>query len=215
MSLEAVRKEAADGLGELTERNARIEIRVDSAKDVFVPKVARLVKGIQESVRPLPSIIHKSLSSDLKFFLDDFEAINIADTSKLMNLGGITIKNSSMIAGAGNIAVFFGLDVDNGKLMMYVEVNKRLDYPANLPVQDMNIFSICRIVKERAIPVMSLKNSKTAEEYAYTMVVPYKREVHVLESRFYWPLVSGDMFFDYINNAWEFVKDPLFELCRS
>lgn len=214
MSLEAIRKEASANLGERAESNIRLEIRVDFAKDRLVPKVGRFVKELQESVKPIPTIIHKALSSDLSWFLKDFESVGV-EPSKIMNLGGITIKNSSIVDKAADVAVLFGLEPECQKVHMYVEIGRAIAYPANLPESDRNIFDICKIISENKLPSLQLKNGEVSESDTYEYVRPNGKEVHVLENIFNWPLVSGDNFFEYINKAWSYIENPLFELCRS
>jgi len=206
MGVETFRKTAAKKAGEMVERNTRLEIRVDFAKERLLPPVARFMRELSEVVKPIPSTIIRGLNTDMSHALEGamLKSGKEINHSQIMSLGGINIK-CDPTSNNSYISLLVGFRPNEEIISIFACLKPKIDYPQDL-------WDACSIVVSKEIPKLKLKDGTTAPQGTFKAVRADKKEVNVLEAKAAWPLICGDEFYSYLSAAWALVADTSFDL---
>ena len=206
MGVETFRRTAAKKAGEMVERNTRLEIRVDFAKERLLPPVARFMRELSEVVKPIPSTIIRGLNTDMSHALEGamLKSGKEINHSQIMNLGGINIK-CDPTSNNSYINLLVGFKPNEEVISIFACLKPKIDYPQDL-------WDACSIVVSKEIPKLKLKDGTTAPQGTFKAVRSDKREVNVLEAKAAWPLICGDEFYVYLSAAWALIADTSFDL---
>lgn len=206
MGVETFRKTAAKKAGEMVERNTRLEIRVDFAKERLIPPVARFMKELSEVVKPIPSTIVRGLNPDMYSILDGavLKSGGELNVSGVMNLGGINIKCSPM-SNSSYLNLLVGFRPNEEIISIFACLRPKIDYPQDL-------WDACSIVVSKEIPRLKLKDGTTAPQGTFKAIKSDKREINVLEAKAPWPMICSEEFYSYLSAAWALVADTSFDL---
>lgn len=206
MGVETFRRTAAKKAGEMVERNTRLEIRVDFAKERLLPPVAKFMRELSEVVKPIPSTIVRGLNTDMSHALEGamLKSGKEINHSHIMNLGGINIK-CDPTSNNSYINLLVGFKPNEEIISIFACLKPKIDYPQDL-------WDACSIVVSKEIPKLKLKDGTTAPQGTFKAVRSDKREVNVLEAKAAWPLICGDEFYVYLSAAWALIADTSFDL---
>lgn len=205
MGVETFRRTAAKKAGEMVERNTRLEIRVDFAKERLLPPVARFMRELSEVIKPIPSTIVRGMN-DMSHALEGamLKSGKEINHSQIMNLGGINIK-CDPTSNNSYINLLVGFKPNEEVISIFACLKPKIDYPQDL-------WDACSIVVSKEIPKLKLKDGTTAPQGTFKAVRSDKREVNVLEAKAAWPLICGDEFYVYLSAAWALIADTSFDL---
>lgn len=209
-ALEGVRERLAEKAGLMTEKNALIEVRVNFAKEVLFPKVARFTKELSEIIKPIPSTITKGLSADLAWLLEGNTSNGpVEHYSSVLNLGGINLKFDEKNPTNTSIGIHFGYRPEESCICMYVATAEGLQYDGF-----HNVFDLARLTYQKEAPFPKIRLSDKAEMggTAYKLRNNDK-EISVLRTNIVWPLMTGDAFYNYISDCLIYIQDTVLEIC--
>lgn len=210
-ALESIRERLAEKAGLMTEKNAIMEVRVNFAKEVLFPKVARFTKELSEIVKPIPSTISKGLSADLAWLLEGNTSNGpVEHYSSVLNLGGINLKFDDKNPTNTSLGIHFGYRPEESCICMYVATAEGLEYH---DIHDL--FNLARSTYQRETPFPKIKLLDKAEMGGTSYKLKNKNmEISVLRTNIVWPIVTGDAFYNYITDCLVYIQDIALEICN-
>ena len=198
MSLQTEIETAVSLGGEQAEANALMEIRVNFARDMLIPKMARFVKETHQRVHPVPCLIHKAISYDLAEQCGD-------EFNNVVNLGGITVKLLPS-SRETSVSVFTAYDPKASVLKYIVAFHPLMRLKSDL-------FNAVVQADGKTMPHLKVEEiGGPAECYIERKFGASGLEVNICNTKFQWPCLRGHNFYDYLNNMWSFAADLTFEL---
>jgi len=198
MSLNTEIETAVSLSGEQAEANALMEIRVNFARDILIPKMVRFVKETHQRVYPVPCLVHKAVSYDLADKCGD-------EFNSVVNLGGITVKPLPA-SRETSISFFTAYDPKASVLKYIVAFHPLMRLKSDL-------FNAIVQTDGKDIPHLKVEEiGGPIEYYIERKFGSYGLEINVFNTKFQWPCLRSHNFYDYLNNMWSFAADLTFEL---
>lgn len=186
--------------GIMAERQARLEVRVNFAKEILIPKMARFAKEKIEQLNPLQCGYHKALSYDLVTVCGDKFA-------KEVNLGGLLIRPS--MANRDIVFSLFGsYDPIDSILKTIVAITPNT-------TMEVDVFTSTRLLTGKLIPEVGRDSAAINNSTVYVEAGPDGKELHVDCTELVWPHMDGEYYFKYLNDLWEYTADILFAVAGT
>ena len=188
-------QKAVQAKGLMAEEQARLEVRVNFARELLITKMARFVKEKIETMHPLQCSQHKALSYDLVTVCGDKFA-------KEVNLGGLLVRPS--IANRDIVFSLFGsYDPIDSVLKTIVAITPNT-------AMEVDVFTSTRLLTGKPIPEVGKDSAAINNSTVYVETGPSGKELHVDCTELVWPHMDGESYFKYLNDLWEYTADVLF-----
>ena len=178
-------------IGERTEKNTLMEIRVNFAKDILIPKTMRVFKEIKEKVYPMDTAIHNGLGIALA---------NETGKTSVVNLGGITV----WMEDGRKFSMYSAYDPVE-ELVEFVVVITPLFH-----IEDL--FEAAAIYCNKPMPSIGMPvEFDTGRNTCMTHLTG--KVMYEDKQKISWPLVNGEAYAEYLCGMTECIMELCSEIC--
>jgi hypothetical protein len=178
-------------IGERAEKNTLMEIRVNFAKDILIPKTMRVFREIKEKVYPMDTTIQNGLGIALA---------NETGKTSVVNLGGITV----WMEDGRKFSLYSAYDPVE-ELVEFIVVITPLFH-----IEDL--FEAAAIYCNKPMPSIGMPVEFDTGRSTY-MTPLTNKVMYVDKQKISWPLVDGEAYADYLSGMSECIMELCSEIC--
>lgn len=191
MSMQEEKLKKIKKIGERAEKNTLMEIRVNFAKDILIPKTMRVFREIKEKVYPMDTTIQNGLGIALA---------NETGKTSVVNLGGITV----WMEDGRKFSLYSAYDPVE-ELVEFIVVITPLFH-----IEDL--FEAAAIYCNKPMPSIGMPVEFDTGRSTY-MTPLTNKVMYVDKQKISWPLVDGEAYADYLSGMSECIMELCSEIC--